>query len=68
MMNLKKTALTTWALLIINFLADLTFLINHKGIQRGDNSFSKLIGTNKGKENILPIKPPCFVSASFIFL
>ena len=66
--EIRKKSAAAWALLIINFLADLTFLINHKGIQRGDNSFSKLIGTNKGKENILPIKPPCFVSASFIFL
>ena len=48
MMNLKKTALTTWALLIINFPADLTFLINHKRTSRGDTSFLKLMWRDRG--------------------
>ena len=49
----QKMALKTLALLIINFPADLTFLINHKRTSRGDNSFLKLMRRDGG--NFRPI-------------
>ena len=54
MINLKNNA-ATWTLLIRNFPADLTFLINHKRTSRGDNSFLKLMWKDKEGGNFRPI-------------
>ena len=63
MTNLKNNA-ATWTLLIRNFPADLTFLINHKRTSRGDNGFLKLTRKKRGNLGLLRI----LLNASFIFL